>query len=235
MSTQSAAGAAVSPELGNLDANLRFLDECGLLTAGRRVLEIGSGRGTLLATLRGRGLELVGVETSAERIADAKARHGDLPLHIVAGAALPFDDAAFDMVLSFDVFEHIPDSDAHLREVGRVLAPGGWYLLQTPNKWTNAVFETIRWRSFTRWRVDHCSLHSRPELTRRLSAHGFSATFVDVPVVTPFFRAKVRRYLGPAGLLALAVANPDRLPGPLRTNFYVRARREERGEPGREG
>ena len=45
-------------------------------------------------------------------------------------------------------------------EVRRVLKPGGWLLLQTPNKWTNSIFETIRWRSFSKWRVDHCSLHN---------------------------------------------------------------------------
>ena len=42
-------------------------------------------------------------------------------------------------------------------------------------------------------------------------------------VVTAFYREKVRRYLGRAGLLLLAIVNPDRLPLPLRTNFYVRA------------
>jgi hypothetical protein len=106
-----------------------------------------------------------------------------------------------------------------------VLKPGGWYLFQTPNKWTNAIFETIRWRSFTKWKIDHCSLHSYRQLERRLSRHGFEVAFDDVRVVTPFFRQKLRRYLGPAGPMMLAVINPDRLPLPLRTNFYVRARK----------
>ena len=169
---------------------------------------------------------MVGVETSADRIAESVAKYGQLPVHHTRGTVLPFPDASFDVVLSFDVFEHIPDSDAHLREVRRVLTRSGCYLLQTPNKWTNAVFETVRWRSFTRWREDHCSLHSRRQLIRRLTAHGFEPTFVDVPVVTPFFKAKVRRYLGVPGVALLTVVNPDRLPGPLRTNFYVRARRQ---------
>jgi hypothetical protein len=98
-------------------------------------------------------------------------------------------------------------------------------LLQTPNKWTNAIFETIRWRSFSKWRVDHCSLHNYFQLSRRLSTLGFDVAFADVKVVTPFYREKVRRYLGVPGLLLLTLVNPDRLPMPLRTNFYVQSRK----------
>jgi SAM-dependent methyltransferase len=215
----------VSAELGNLEANVRFLERSGLLAAGQRVLEIGTGRGTLLHELRTRGLDAVGVETSAERLEEAAARFPGLPIERVSGVRLPFPDASFDLVLSFDVFEHIPDSDAHLVEVRRVLKPGGWYLLQTPNKWSNTLFETIRWRSFTRWREDHCSLHTAAQLERRFRRHGFTPFLADVSVVTPFFRAKVRRHLGALGSALLAVANPDRLPLRLRTNLYLRARK----------
>ena len=212
-------------EFGNLEANLRFLDGSGLLQAGQRILEIGSGRGSLLHELRARGLDAVGLETSADRIAEATARHGGLPIQQTSGVTLPYPDGTFDVVLSFDVFEHIPDSDAHLSEVRRVLKPGGWYLLQTPNKWTNTVFETIRWRSFTRWRRDHCSLHTFGQLERRFRRHDFVTSFADVPVVNEFYRQKVRRHLGGLGILLLALVNPDRLPRRLRTNFYLRAQR----------
>ena len=106
---------------------------------------------------------------------------------------------------------------------GPLSGPGGRYLVQTPNKWSNVVFETIRWRSFTRWRADHCSLHTLGQLRRRLEAHGFSAQFFDVPVVNDFFREKVRRHLSGLGVSALTVANPDRLPLAWRTNLYVQA------------
>jgi SAM-dependent methyltransferase len=217
--------ASVPIEFGNLDANLRFLEDSRLLQPGLRVLEIGCGGGTLLHRLKASGLDIVGVETNPQRIEESRLAHGPLPIQQVSGSPLPFRDRTFDIVLSFDVFEHIPDSDAHLAEVRRVLKPGGWYLLQTPNRWTNAIFETIRWRSFSKWKVDHCSLHSYSQLRDRLARQGFDVVFDDVKVVTPFFRQKVRRYLGPAGSLLLAIVNPDRLPLPLRTNFYVRARK----------
>jgi SAM-dependent methyltransferase len=212
-------------EFSNLEANLRFLAQTGLPRPDQRVLEIGSGRGTLLHELCTRGVSVVGLELSADRIAEAVTRHGPLPIQQTAGTRLPFADETFDVVLSFDVFEHIPDSDAHLTEVRRVLKPGAWYLLQTPNKWSNTVFETIRWRSFTRWRADHCALHTFGQLERRFQRHGFDTSFADVPVVTAFFRQKVRRYMGFPGGLLLAVMNPDWLPLSLRTNLYLRARK----------
>ena len=212
--------------LGNLDANLRFIVSTGVLQPDVEVLEIGSGTGALLNELRQRGYRAQGVELRQEFIAQAHEWYGALPLTQVTGTALPFADASFDVVMSFDVFEHIPDSDAHLREVRRVLRPGGAYLMQTPNKWMNTIFETIRWRSFTRWRADHCSLHSLSGLVTRLERNGFVRVRpYDVPVVNEFFRAKVRRYAGWPGALMLQVVNPDRFPLRFRTNLYVEARK----------
>jgi SAM-dependent methyltransferase len=210
-------------QFGNFEANLRFLDQTGILSPSAEILEIGSGTGGLLRELRGRGLRARGVELRQEFIDQAHQWYGDLPIQRVRGIELPFPDATLDIVISFDVFEHIKDSDAHLREVRRVLRAGGSYLIQTPNKWTNVVFETIRWRSFTRFREDHCSLHTLSQLRRRLRSHGFLMRAFDVPVVNEFFVGKVRQYLGRPGVAALRVVNPDRLPLALRTNLYVQA------------
>lgn len=212
-------------DYGNFDANWRFLASAGVLVRGSRVLEIGTGKGRMLRELLRAGVDARGIENNPWMLDESRRLHGDLPVTRVEGHRLPFADGSFDTVLSFDVFEHIADSDGHLAEVRRVLVPGGRYLLQTPNKWTNTVFETIRWRSFTAWRKDHCALHSYAQARRRFARHGFDVRFHDVPVVTDFFRRKVRRYLGPPGALAIRVLNPDRFPMPLRTNFYIEARR----------
>ena len=217
--------ADVPQHFGNFEANLAFIDASGLVLPGSHVLEIGTGTGSLLHELLARGVRAEGVELRQELIDKAHRFFGPLPIQRVTGTTLPFPDAAFDLVISFDVFEHIPDSDAHLREVRRVLRGGGSYLIQTPNKWTNTVFETIRWRSFTRFREEHCSLHTLGELNARLRQQGFTPRAYDIPVVNDFFRNKVRTYTGSAGLAALRVVNPDRLPLSWRTNFYVTARK----------
>jgi SAM-dependent methyltransferase len=214
---------AAPRQFGNLEANLRFIDQTGVVTPSSRVLEIGTGTGAMLHALQERGCDVQGVELRQDLIDEARRWFGPLPIQHVRGVELQFPDESFDVVMSFDVFEHIPDSDAHLLGVKRVLRRGGAYLIQTPNKWTNVVFETIRWRSFTRFREDHCSLHTLAELTSRLARHGFDAHAYDVPVVNDFFRQKVRRYVGPLGLLALRLVNPDHLPLSWRTNLYVHA------------
>jgi SAM-dependent methyltransferase len=210
-------------EFGNAEANMRFLEAAAALTPGAETLEIGTGTGGMLHALLQRGLRARGVEINPSLIADSVKWYGQLPIEAITGVALPFQDASFDLVLSFDVLEHIRDSDAHLAEVSRVLKPGGRYLIQTPSKWPNTVFETIRWKSFTRWRDDHCALHTPAQLRRRLEAHGFAVRFFDVPVVNEFFKNKVHRHLGWPGTALLTLANPDRLPVTWRTNLYVAA------------
>jgi SAM-dependent methyltransferase len=98
-------------DYGNFDANVLFLERTGVLSRDQRILEIGSGVGRMLHHLRSKGFDARGVEISAKRIANGQRVYGDLPYTLVTGVGLPFDDSSFDVVLSFDVFEHIPDSD----------------------------------------------------------------------------------------------------------------------------
>src|SRR6185436_7584578 len=79
-----------SIEFGNLDANIRFLDDTGLLRPGTKVLEIGCGRGTLVHRLIHQGVDVVGVETNATRIEECRALYGVLPIEQTSGTTLPF-------------------------------------------------------------------------------------------------------------------------------------------------
>jgi ubiquinone/menaquinone biosynthesis C-methylase UbiE len=96
------------------------------------LLDLGCGDG-LFADLTIDGEVDTGVDPSprALRRARARGRHRNL---ILAGASsLPCPDSKFRTVLSNSVLEHIPDLDDSLREVFRVLQPGGRFLITTPS------------------------------------------------------------------------------------------------------
>ena len=146
------------------------------------VLEIGTGTGGMLRALAG------------SRV--ARARRRDQSAAHRRGAAMVWRPAGhhrdrrrrcpFPMAPSMSCSASTSSStSATATRIStrshRVLRPGGRYLVQTPNKWPNAVFETIRWRSSTRWRDDHCSLHTPGKLRRRLEAHGFVVPLLRRP------------------------------------------------------
>ena len=212
-------------DFGNFESNLTFLNETGILNKGKKYLEIGSGTGRMLNFFHEKAYDIMGVEMNWAYIEKSREIYGDIPISKVKSVMLPFEDKTFDIVMSFDVFEHIPDSDTHLKEVNRVLKDNGYYVLQTPNKYTNAVFETIRWKSFTKWKEDHCSLHSYWGILERFGRCGFDVEFYEIPVVDEFFKSKVYRYLGGVGLFSLKILNPDKLPMALKTNFYIKAKK----------
>lgn len=80
----------------------------------------------------------VGVDVIEERITQAREREQDHPtvkfFHL-ATDELPFPDASFDGVLMNEVLEHVTDEAQTLREILRVLRPGGHLVIMSPNRW----------------------------------------------------------------------------------------------------
>lgn len=98
---------------------------------GMQVLEVGCGQGTLLNYLPGLGAGLtIGLDASLESLRRARDAAASLELErmvFLHGDAehLPFEDASFDRVLSIGVLHHTPDTAGSVRELHRVLSPGG--------------------------------------------------------------------------------------------------------------
>jgi SAM-dependent methyltransferase len=97
---------------------------------GRRVLEIGVGMGVDHAEwARHRPSYLAGVDLTARAVSLTRERLDMLGLHsdlrVADAEQLPFDDGSFDIVYSWGVLHHTPDTIAAVREVHRVLRPGG--------------------------------------------------------------------------------------------------------------
>jgi cyclopropane fatty-acyl-phospholipid synthase-like methyltransferase len=99
-------------QFGNLEANLRFVRDTGIIRPGVRLLEIGSGTGAMLHALIEQGSDAHGVEIRQDLIDEAQRHFGPLPIERVFGTTLPFPDDSRGRC-SFDAT--IPDTDAHLR------------------------------------------------------------------------------------------------------------------------
>ncbi|MGH9742693.1 MAG: class I SAM-dependent methyltransferase [Candidatus Acidiferrum sp.] len=107
--------------------------------AGQRILEVACGRGGFSNELARAGARVTGCDFSfvAVQVADAKLRAADerASSGFVQGDGqnLPFADNSFDVVISCETIEHLPDASKGLREMLRVGKPGGKLFLTTPN------------------------------------------------------------------------------------------------------
>ena len=128
-------------------------------TAGSRLLDVGCGTGHHLARYRRMGYEVAGVDGSEEMLSHARDANPGVPLHRSDVQTLPFPDAAFDVVLSIEVLRYLPEPMQALREMARVLRPGGVVvttaapLLNLNGYWlVNRLVCTLPVRGFTRLR-----------------------------------------------------------------------------------
>ncbi len=143
------------------------------LAPGARVLDVGCGRGVILGALADRGLEVHGVEISAEaaRGADERAEIRIAPR--LADADYP--DAWFDEVVIWHVLEHLEDPRGTIREAQRILRPQGRLIVAVPN-FSSAQ---ARWSGAAWFHLDlprHLYQFPLGALRRMLEDNGFEVT-----------------------------------------------------------
>ena len=106
------------------------------LARGKRVLDAGCGAGYGSEELARVAESVTGVDIAAEAIEFARDhyRQPNLRFEQASCTALAFAEASFDLVVAFEVIEHLADWRGFLREACRVLAPAGQLIVSTPNK-----------------------------------------------------------------------------------------------------
>src|SRR4051812_45141657 len=112
---------------------------------GDRVLDVGCGSGWLAQHFE----HYTGVDGSPEAVTAAERAGRRVLLHDVAGP-LPFRDPEFDGVVLKDLLEHVPDPVAVVREVHRVLVPGGRVFASSPDAQRWVWDDYTHRRPFTR-------------------------------------------------------------------------------------
>jgi SAM-dependent methyltransferase len=107
------------------------------LVAGRRVLDLASGEGFGAALLADRAQSVTGVDIDERTVEHSRLNYVAPNLDFRVGSASDlsaFADGAFDVVVAFEMIEHVTDHDTVLAEAARVLAPGGLLIMSTPER-----------------------------------------------------------------------------------------------------
>jgi SAM-dependent methyltransferase len=98
----------------------------------KRILDVGCGVGAFVRRLREYSPYVYGMDVDAERVIEGGKEVPNLALSV--GEHLPYVDGAFDVVLLHEVLEHVTNDRETLKEVHRVLAPGGQAIIFCPNR-----------------------------------------------------------------------------------------------------
>ena len=105
---------------------------------GRRVLDFGCGAGYGAERLRRAGARsVVGCDLAPEAAGHARSHYGDSATFVVGDCQrAPFATGSFDVVVSFEALEHVPEPERYLDEARRLLVEDGLFFVSTPNKRT---------------------------------------------------------------------------------------------------
>lgn len=155
-------------DFGSLVAQVRRL------RPGGDLLDIGCSIGRLMKVARDEGFRVTGLELGARAAAHARAHFGlDVREVRLEEAGLP--DGSFDVVTLIETLEHVPDPAAMLREIHRVLRPGGVIVVGVPNLGSLGVMVlgSVA-RTFNR---NHLHYFTEGTLARLLEAEGFEVAW----------------------------------------------------------
>jgi SAM-dependent methyltransferase len=119
------AGRYVDTFAGITGETVALLSEAAGVQPGSQVLEIGSGPGHVADMLVQVGASVTGIDFSSSMVEVAQSRYPEIVFRQADAEQLPFDAASFDAVVANFVVHHLARPETVLREVSRVLKPGG--------------------------------------------------------------------------------------------------------------
>ena len=141
----------------------RLADRC----AGRDVLEAGCGEGYGADLIADVARRVIGLDYDESAVTHVKARYPRVEMLHGNLAELPLDDCVVDVVVNFQVIEHLWDQGQFVAECRRVLRPGGVLLMSTPNRITFSPGRDTPINPF------HTRELNAAELTELLVSEGF--------------------------------------------------------------
>jgi GT2 family glycosyltransferase/2-polyprenyl-3-methyl-5-hydroxy-6-metoxy-1,4-benzoquinol methylase len=106
------------------------------MVRGKRVLDIACGEGYGSKILAAEAISVIGVDLDDASVQHAAATYTDTKIRFLRGdiVAIPLGDSSVDVVVSFETLEHLTDHQSMMREIRRVLSPGGVLVVSSPDK-----------------------------------------------------------------------------------------------------
>jgi SAM-dependent methyltransferase len=154
------------------------------LTQTARVLDVGCGPGTITADMAGRVGSIIGIDAAADVV--AKAKELGVDARVGNAYALDFADGSFDVVHSHQTLQHLARPVDALREMRRVLAPGGVVGVRDVDYAGTVIFPLTD--GLALWEQLYQRVHSsnggEPNAGRRLKSWARAAGFASVEVTT---------------------------------------------------
>lgn len=149
-----------------------------------KILDVGCGSGEKSLLFAKKGKNFVGLDFSVGEVRKAKSKG----IKAIVGNAekLPFSKNQFNVVLSFHLIEHLNNPLAFLNECYRVLAPGGYLILVTPNRnrWTSMVTKHVFINSKYKYPMNHDHIF---EFSKNDMMNLFSKTKFKKSQIIPLF------------------------------------------------
>lgn len=144
------------------------------LAAGERLIDVGAGAGRHASEGARRQAVVTAVDIDAASLKDVAATFEDVSCAVGSALALPFADAAFDRAIAAEVMEHVDDDKAALRELARVVRPGGVLAVTVP-RW---LPELVNWALSDEYHAPHVvgghvRIYRESALRSRMDAAGF--------------------------------------------------------------
>lgn len=168
-------------------ATYRYAEQ---FTRGKRVLDFGCGSGYGSAQIAQAAAHVTAIDVAEDAVAYAREqfRRDNLEFRTIDPTTrLPFDDASFDTVLSFQVFEHVVDTAHYLSEIRRVLVPHGQLVLVTPDRSTRLLPLQRPWN---RWHVHE---YGKRELAGALSRYFQHVDVLGMTATPEMIEIELRR------------------------------------------
>lgn len=168
-----------------------YTDEIINQSAGK-ILDIGSGNGYLLLSLKQKSCEVFGVETNWKSVNMCK-KLGVTVFHGTLEESR-YPDSFFDVVLLSQVLEHLPSPQKALKEIWRILKPGGKVFIYMPNP--QGYIAMVFGKYWHGWHIPF-HFYSLPGDTIRKLAEKTGFTITKIRTVTPtrFFTVSLKGYL----------------------------------------